>query len=89
MKNLKEVLENNEEFTLSEYDKIVYNAQDHENHKRGKNAKGKNVFHRIYSVYAVNLRENIAFVQSRDVWSGIWDETIQLTQLAKYDKTNL
>lgn len=89
MKTLKEIIGNNEEFTLSEYDKIVYNAQDHEDHKKGLNGKGEKVFNRIYSVYAIDLKQNICFVQSRDVWGGIWDETIQLTQLAKYDKVNL
>ncbi len=88
MKTLKEILENNEEFILSEYDKIVYNAQDHETHKQGKNARGNKVFTRIYSVYAINLKENFCFVQSRNVWGKIFDETLQLTQLAKYDKSN-
>jgi len=84
MKTLKEILENNEFFTLSEYDNIQYNAQDSPDHLQGKNSQGKKIFTRIYSVYAINIKENICFVQSRDAWGRIWDETISLSFLCPY-----
>lgn len=86
MKTLDKILANNEPFTLSKYDNIVYNAEDHENHKKGKDAKGRNVFTRIYSVYAVNLKEGYCFTQCYDVWGRIWDETHNLNELTTYNK---
>jgi flagellar hook assembly protein FlgD len=86
MKTLKEILENNEAFILSEYDEIVYNAMDHENHKKGKNSKGENVFNIVYSIYAVNLKDNYCFAQNRNAWGQITDETIKLNELTIYVK---
>lgn len=86
MKTLKEILENNEPFTLSEYDNVVYNAMDHENHKTGINDKKEKVFTCIYSVYAINLKENICFTQAYNVWGLILEETHNLSDLTVYSK---
>ena len=86
MKTLKEILENNEPFILSEYYKVQYNAMDHENHKTGKDSTGKKVFTCIYSIYAINLRQDHCFTQSINAWGQYLDEVHKLSELTIYVK---
>ena len=83
MKNLLEILKAKEPFELSENEKINYNAQDHPNHLTGIMGGGKKCAC-IYSVYAVNVKEDIAFTQARNVWGQILDEVRPLSQLIPY-----
>jgi hypothetical protein len=84
MKTLRDILEAHEPFELSEYGKIVYNAQDSEDHPTGVNVKGEKVFHCIYSVYATNIKDGICFTEANNAWGGVNYEVHRLNELIPY-----
>lgn len=85
MKTLLEILkENPDSFKLSEFDIPGYNAMDHPNHKTGLIADGKKA-QCIYSVYKVDIKNNIAYTQNINAWGQYINETHPLDHLVKYE----
>jgi len=90
MKTLLDILTlPSNDFKLSEHDKVNYNAQDHPNHKTGVDGKGKKTVSCIYSVYAVNIKDDIAFCQSINAWGRYLEEIHPLSQLVPYPTNDL
>jgi hypothetical protein len=67
---------------LSEKDAVKYNAMDHPDHMTGKTATGKAQC--VYSVYAVNIKEDRCFTQNINAWGRYINETHTLSHLVKH-----
>jgi hypothetical protein len=85
MKNLKEIIESGEKFTLSKQDEIKYNAMDHDDFKTGINHKKERVFNCIYSVW--KIEGEIAYCQQINAWGQLINETHKLEHLTSYTHT--
>ena len=86
MKTLRQFIEDGGDFQLSEYMKVQYNAMDHDLHKTGVDHKREKTQTVVYSVYAINLKMNIAFTQNINAWGQYLDEVHYLDELAVYEK---
>jgi hypothetical protein len=83
MRTLLEILtENTDNFKLSEFDQPKYNAMDHPEHMTGRTATGKTQC--VYSVYAINIKEDHCFTQNINAWGRYIDEVHPLSHLVKY-----
>jgi hypothetical protein len=84
MKTLLEILKDDpNSFILSEFNIPKYNAMDHPDHLTGKTATGKAAV--VYSVYAINVKEDYCFTQNINAWGRYINETHPLSHLIKYE----
>jgi hypothetical protein len=83
MKNLLEILKNDPaDFTLSEFNMPRYNAMDHPDHMTGRTATEKAQC--IYSVYKVDIKNDLAYTQNINAWGRYITETHPLSHLIKH-----